>query len=232
MQKRRFTPSPAFVVSLIALFVALGGTSYAAITALPARSVGTTQLKNNAVTGPKIKNGAITAAKISSSAGGEVEVVGAAGAPAYQGSWAAPGGGDEGVSFYKDPFGIVHLQGSAYNGSGSVTGTIFTLDPDCWPAGNLWFAVFGGSGTAAYIEITSAGDVKEVFAPQDHVGLSNVTFRAGLYLESVGDGGTRRPQPLARLPFPPNARDRGNRPAQGLRKPRGGARGRLHDRDR
>ena len=59
MQKRRFAPSPAMVVSLIALFVALGGTSYAAITmALPKNSVGTKQ----------IKNGAVTAAKISSSA--------------------------------------------------------------------------------------------------------------------------------------------------------------------
>jgi hypothetical protein len=47
-------PSPALVVSLIALFVALGGTSYAAITSLPANSVGTKQLKNGAVTGTKL----------------------------------------------------------------------------------------------------------------------------------------------------------------------------------
>jgi hypothetical protein len=59
----RFRPSPALVISLIALFVALGGTSYAAYT-LPANSVGTKQLKNAAVTGPKIKNGSVTASKI------------------------------------------------------------------------------------------------------------------------------------------------------------------------
>src|SRR5258708_7048681 len=127
MQKHRFRPSPAFVLSLIALFVALGGTSYAAITSLPAGSVGTAQLKN----------GAVTAAKISSSAGGAVKVVGGAGAPAYQGAWAAAfDGGDEGVSFYKDPFGIVHLQGSTYN-AGSATGTIFTLPAGYRPAGTL-----------------------------------------------------------------------------------------------
>jgi len=57
-------PSPAFVISLIALFVALGGTSYAAITSLPRNSVGTKQLRKNAVTGAKIKNGAVTAAKV------------------------------------------------------------------------------------------------------------------------------------------------------------------------
>jgi hypothetical protein len=60
---KRFRPSPALVVSLIALFVALGGTSYAAF-AVPANSVGTKQLKNAAVTGAKIKNGAVTASKI------------------------------------------------------------------------------------------------------------------------------------------------------------------------
>ena len=65
---RRLHPSPALVVSLIALFVALGGTSYAAVTSVPANSVGTAQLKNGAVTAPKIATGAVTAAKIASNA--------------------------------------------------------------------------------------------------------------------------------------------------------------------
>jgi hypothetical protein len=47
-------------VALLALFVALGGTSYAVIR-LPARSVGTRQLQNNAVTGAKVKNGSLKA---------------------------------------------------------------------------------------------------------------------------------------------------------------------------
>jgi hypothetical protein len=36
------------VISLIALFVALGGASYAAVS-LPSNSVGTAQIRNNAV---------------------------------------------------------------------------------------------------------------------------------------------------------------------------------------
>ena len=125
MQKRRFTPSPAFVVSMIALFIALGGTSYAAITRLPANSIGTKQLKNNAVTAAKIKNGAITAAKISHSAVAAATVVGAPGAPAYEGTWqAAESSADDGVSFYKDPWGIVHLQGNAANSNGPQEATI------------------------------------------------------------------------------------------------------------
>jgi hypothetical protein len=42
-------PSPAMVVSFVALLVAFGGTGYAAL-ALPAKSVGTKQLKKRAVT--------------------------------------------------------------------------------------------------------------------------------------------------------------------------------------
>src|SRR5438874_2936813 len=63
MKRPLRAPSPALVISLFALFVALGGTTYAA-TSLPKNSVGTKQLKKNAVTSPKIKNGAVTAAKI------------------------------------------------------------------------------------------------------------------------------------------------------------------------
>ena len=49
-------PSPALVISCLALAVALGGTSYAAAVALPKGSVGTPQLKNSAVTTAKVKN--------------------------------------------------------------------------------------------------------------------------------------------------------------------------------
>lgn len=56
-------PSPALIVSVIALVVALGGTSYAAFT-LPKNSVGTKQLRKGAITSTKIKNGAVTKAKL------------------------------------------------------------------------------------------------------------------------------------------------------------------------
>jgi hypothetical protein len=51
-------PSPALVVAAAALVVALGGTGYAAL-ALPSGSVGTVQLKHNAVTSGKVKNGSL-----------------------------------------------------------------------------------------------------------------------------------------------------------------------------
>jgi len=61
MERRR--PSPALVVACVALFVALSGAGYAAIS-VPRGSVGAPQLKRNAVTTPKIRNAAVTAPKL------------------------------------------------------------------------------------------------------------------------------------------------------------------------
>lgn len=50
---RRFRPTPAMIVALIALFVAMGGVGYAAV-----------KLKKNAVKTKNIKNGAVTTPKL------------------------------------------------------------------------------------------------------------------------------------------------------------------------
>src|ERR671924_683008 len=60
---RRRSPSPAMVVACIALVVALGGTSYAAIR-LPPNSVGTPQLKRSAVTAAKVRGNSLTGTQI------------------------------------------------------------------------------------------------------------------------------------------------------------------------
>jgi hypothetical protein len=78
----RFRPSPALVVSTIALFVAIGGISWAAATIgtndikngavtkkkLHKNAVATGKIKNGAVNGSKIQNGAVTSAKIADGA--------------------------------------------------------------------------------------------------------------------------------------------------------------------
>jgi len=51
-------PSPALVVAVLALLVALGGTTYA-VTALPKNSVGAAQVKKNAVRSPEVKNNSL-----------------------------------------------------------------------------------------------------------------------------------------------------------------------------
>jgi hypothetical protein len=52
-------PSPAMLVACFALLVALGGTGVAATVALAPNSVGTAQLRNNAVVSSKVRNGSL-----------------------------------------------------------------------------------------------------------------------------------------------------------------------------
>lgn len=56
--------SPAMVIALLALVVALSAPAHAAMERLAKGTVGTAQLKNGAVTTPKLRNGAVTTPKI------------------------------------------------------------------------------------------------------------------------------------------------------------------------
>jgi hypothetical protein len=102
-QLMRHKPSPTLVISLIALVVAMGGTSYAAIT-LPTNSVGSKQLKNNAVSSSKVRNGSLVKAdfkpgQLPSGSQGSQGPQGPAGAPGATGSQGPKG--DPGVlGFY------------------------------------------------------------------------------------------------------------------------------------
>jgi hypothetical protein len=58
MSKLKGRPSPALVISLIALFVALGSGAYAA------KKIGTNQIKNKAITTKKLRNKAVTTKKV------------------------------------------------------------------------------------------------------------------------------------------------------------------------
>jgi hypothetical protein len=57
----------ANVIAYLALFIALGGTSYAAIN-LPRNSVGSKQLRSNAVTSGKVRNGSLRVSDFQSGA--------------------------------------------------------------------------------------------------------------------------------------------------------------------
>jgi hypothetical protein len=64
MRKLLRRPSPAMVVACLALLVALGGTSMAAVNQLGRNTVGSLQLKDGAVTNAKVRNNAINSAKV------------------------------------------------------------------------------------------------------------------------------------------------------------------------
>jgi hypothetical protein len=90
-------PSPATVIASLALLVALGGTSVAAVSvALPRNSVGNAQLKTNAVTSIKVKNGSLLradfrAGQIPAGAPGPAGPAGPAGASGPAGPSGPPG---------------------------------------------------------------------------------------------------------------------------------------------
>jgi hypothetical protein len=62
MKSKLKPPSPAMVIALLALIVAVGGTAYAA------KKIGTKMLKNGAVKEKKIANGAVSSGKLADKA--------------------------------------------------------------------------------------------------------------------------------------------------------------------
>jgi hypothetical protein len=118
--------SPSLIVASIALLVALGGTSLAAVSViLPANSVGTKQLKNNAVTSAKVKDGSLKAIDLApgvlaaSPGVGAAGPAGPAGAPGAAGPTGATGPSDA-FSAYRDAISPPPLPANA-------TTTIVTL---------------------------------------------------------------------------------------------------------
>jgi hypothetical protein len=93
---RRRRPSPALIIAVIALFISLGGTGYAALK-LPKNSVGSRELKKGAVTPTKVARATIR--KFRSQRGpagpkgdkGDPGSRGAIGAPGEKGATGEPG---------------------------------------------------------------------------------------------------------------------------------------------
>ncbi len=90
-------PSPAMVVACLALIFSLTGTAVATVTTVGRNSVGTPQLKNNAVNSKKVKNGSLLRADFKS---GQVP----AGAEGRQ--------GEQGIQGIRGIQGIQGIQGA------------------------------------------------------------------------------------------------------------------------
>jgi hypothetical protein len=103
----------ANVIATLALFLALGGGAYAA-TSIPAASVGTSQLRNGAVTGAKVRAGSLiandfAAGQLPAGATGPEGPKGAAGSAGAKGEPGEPGSdgpkGDTGATGSRGPQG-------------------------------------------------------------------------------------------------------------------------------
>src|SRR4051812_49405708 len=151
-------------IALLALFIALGGTTFAAANALPRNSVGTKQLKKNAVTGVKIKNNNVTGADVNEATLGTVpnaghaatadsvapleayHEVGAPGEPAFQFGWENENPAVETTAaFLKDPFGVVRFKGIVSSGTKD---TIFQLPAGYRPQKYVCLATIRGFNAA------------------------------------------------------------------------------------
>lgn len=188
-------PSPALIVAVLALIVALAGTSYAALS-LPKNSVGSKQLKKNSVTTAKIKKNAVTGAKVKdqSLSGKDIDLstlgtvpsaatanalapmeathlIGAAGQPGFENGslnfGTVAGRAHQSAGFFKDLEGVVHLQGFVRVGSGSGITSIFSLPPGYRPAPNttIYFNAFCASESALEECEKDGGGDEEHFAP-------------------------------------------------------------------
>lgn len=134
------------VVAVVALFIALGGASYAAIK-IPKNSVGAKQLKKNAITSKKVKDRSLLAAdfkvgQIPPGATGAQGPIGLRGIPGVTGSTGANGpAGPDGVT---GPAGLNGVTGPAgLNGATGPTG-IKGATGSTGVAGSPAFAIVSG----------------------------------------------------------------------------------------
>ena len=207
MTGRRIRPRLTYanVVATLALFIALGGASYAAFH-LPNNSVRSKnivrgQVKRSdigakAITTGKIGRGQVTAAKLSPPE--NLHFVGTTGQPLFnsntQRTWASDASGSAGVSFYKDQVGVVHLSGTALCGSLSgdcgfpEAGVMFTLPAGYVPPVTSNFLVRATSGTQGNVTIDgkTTSSPGAILVNQDNapspfdvatIALDGITFR-------------------------------------------------------
>jgi hypothetical protein len=175
----------ANVTATLALVVALGGTSYAVGT------IGTQDLKPNAVTSPKIKNGQVKAPDLKVGAvrspqvkddtltGADIADIQVQNIPLVNG-WSAYDG--RGARYGKDASGVVHLSGGVKQ-AGAFNPVITTLPPGFRPTGGYaWIStnLFGGAGPAR-LYISPAGVVSvQPTAPATSAQAQNFTSLDGV----------------------------------------------------
>ncbi|MEH3053976.1 MAG: hypothetical protein PGN13_08215 [Patulibacter minatonensis] len=202
-------PRPTFanLTALLALFVALGGTSYA-VTQLPKGSVGTEQLKGKAVTNAKLATGAVTTDKLASGVivsgprgprgaegpTGPAGKDGATGASVTAGpwqpiqfvnGWGNYGGYFETAAYRKDSLGMVELRGAVARGTAPAAYLPLGVLPEgIRPAKDHIFGVLTGpEGVIGRVDVQGNGQILWVSgsttAAGNYTTLSTIRFPAG-----------------------------------------------------
>jgi hypothetical protein len=180
-------PSPALVISLVALFVALGGTGYAALK-LPKNSVGSSQIKTGAVRSSEVKDRSLKRKDFGSEQipTGKRGAVGPAGPPGANGANGANGrDGATGPRGPSDAY-VANTTGSQ-NDSSSISVNVPAGDYAAVGSGQVLY--FRNDSTYPTTEgevncsLTSAGDPAHnagTFATVPSHGFAISTQRGGL----------------------------------------------------
>lgn len=140
------------------------------------------QIAPNAVTSGKIADGAVTSADLAATeAAHSVTLNNCVGATKWTG---APGFAQQ-PRFWKDPTGLVHLQGAvSCSGDATEGGAIFSLPAGYQPSGGVVrFGVLGGGAVLVQIGILDDGSGNVVYdgpngtTIDDNISLDGITFR-------------------------------------------------------
>jgi hypothetical protein len=195
-------------LALLALFFALGGTSFAAANALlPRNSVGTKQLRKNAVISSKIKNNSVLGADILESSLGLVPS--AANAQSLGGTpasgfytkpqvdaktgqtfvkWGVPSTGTDTTVLSMPGYGELHLKCND-------TGTIFTYYLNTSSSGHtIWVAddgahVANANGDSGFVEAGQKWNAQGP-DPMDHTPVGGVAYHDAQITNWLITGGT------------------------------------------
>ncbi len=193
-------------MSTVAVFIALGGSSYAAVK-LSAKSVGERELKDSAVTTSKLAKGAVTADRLApgAAAAGPRGARGAEGPAGPQGERGPQGAGLgapepwkalpvangwspylydpdlwEVAGYRKDALGYVELRGLLTKVNGTPSGVIATLPVGYRPKhGRLFLVGMGEPSQYGRINIFADGNVQWSTGPtgeNDFTSLEGIRF--------------------------------------------------------
>jgi hypothetical protein len=179
-------PSPALIIAVVALFVALGGTGYAAIR-LPKASVGAKQLKKNAVTSKKVKNSSLLLGDFKKSERGKLR--GPAGTPGAQGL--------QGIQGPKGATGVekVVVRSTSFSfplGNGA-SGQVMSDDAQCADGESV---VGGGANVGPTVGVANQPNaIVTVSRPADQSGAApaNGTVPRGWFVEVRRNSDTAAP---------------------------------------
>jgi len=172
----RLRPSPAIILSLLALFVALGGTSYAL-------TVGSAQVTNNSLTSADIKDGSLRARdfarrELAARTAGSPGAAGPQGATGAQGEAGAPGAA--GAQGGQGPQGLAGEPGTKGDQGEPAAGLFAAVDDDATVRLDHGVVSADHTDTGSYT-VTFDRDIR------DCVALSDVGFQGaaeGIYTDN------------------------------------------------